>query len=369
MAGDRWLPLPQAPGDPNAATSPPSQKLKDLNLKVARLIVPFDVMRQQTQIDQVTDWLNKVTAAHYDPLISFNHSLSQCDQPVPLQPCRAPSRGKYLYWTSRFVQAFTVGTKQVHWYTAWNEPNGRHQPTGPFQYYTDTNPPGEPFSGLAANPGNPKLAADYFRKLTTYCNTTANKQCAVAAGDFATARHGYAQLRNYVSAYIKRIGSSNAGRVWAIHPYAAGLQVAAGHKNRAMAPLNPFLKLIPNAPRALWFTEAGGIVQQGGHRFTGRQADLAVDWLVNTLVRKTGDPVAGSSQTVPKITRFYYFHLADNPAPPPDGWDSGLFTPAQGDGPPQPDPDYTPRKTYCTYWGATTEAAASDIAACKTNAP
>jgi hypothetical protein len=180
---------------PSAFADP---RLRALNLKVARMVVPWN------DFSGVQAWLDATRAAGMTPHVAFNCSTASC---------RAPSRREYAAAVRRFRARFPT----VRTFTTWNEANHANQPTA----------------------SRPELVAGYYAALRAAC-----ARCTVVAGDVVDSGTFIRWLRRF------RAASHLRPRLWGLHNYA---DVTYGTTSGTDATLAA-------VPGTLWIEETGGIV-------------------------------------------------------------------------------------------------------------
>ena len=192
---------------------------KQLNLKHARLIVPWDALHVSFDRVAVDAWLNSARASGIRPLVSFSHSR--------VHPRRLPS-------VSQFRRAFRAFRKEYPWvreYSPWNEANHQSQPT----YH------------------RPRWAARYYNIVRSAC-----PKCTVVALDVLD----QPDMVRYVRAFQR--WAKVRPRLWGLHNYRqVNRRLSTGTR-----------KLLRNVRGNIWLTETGGIVNFGStlHYNTHRAA-------------------------------------------------------------------------------------------------
>jgi hypothetical protein len=177
-----------------------------LQVRIARLVVPWDAMRSRA----VSVWLTAARRAGMEPLVAFGHARGdRC----PGSPCRLPGVRAYR---ARF-RAFHRRFPWVRTITPWNEPNHASQPT-------------------VSVPGR---AARYYNAVRAACS-----RCTVVAGDLLDAPN----MGRYLARYRRALAGVPA--VWGLHNYFdTTYGGTAGLKTMARA-----------VEGRIWLTETGGIV-------------------------------------------------------------------------------------------------------------
>ncbi|MFL5839359.1 MAG: hypothetical protein ACJ77Z_02780 [Thermoleophilaceae bacterium] len=196
-----------------------------LMIKRARIIVPFDIVTRANSakpgsparnlLAKMDNWFldgQAATVANF--LVSFEKSRGSAPTAAP------PTVGSYSYAVTKFREHMSSIGVTVKYYTPWNEPNNRNQPTA----------------------GNAKRAAQYYNKLDSLCASA----CAVLAGDFLDA----GMKNSYLTAY-KNALERKSPPLWAWHAYQSGTY----HQSQR------FRDFLKNTSGTVWLTEQGGHVR------------------------------------------------------------------------------------------------------------
>ena len=214
--------LDKAPAKPWPWSDPNFQALA---IRRARLIVPWDIVTRANSgspgsparnlLSKMDNWFLDAQAAQVQNfVVSFEKTRSAPSTTPP------PSVGSYSYAVTKFREHMTSIGVSVKYYTAWNEPNHRLQPTA----------------------NNPKRAGQYYNKLDALCGNA----CAVLAGDFLDAG-----LKNsYLTAY-KNALERKSPPLWSYHPYQGG----ARHGSQR------FRDFLSATSGTVWLAEAGAHVR------------------------------------------------------------------------------------------------------------
>jgi hypothetical protein len=172
-----------------------------LGVRDARLIVPWDVMRDPGQLARAQRWLAGAQASGVEPLVSFNQSA--------LHPRALPSVDAYVKAIEAFMRAFPA----VSHYEVWDEENQGSEPTS----------------------HAPARAAAYFNWLQHAC-----EHCAVLAADLLDGPSMESWLRRFLA-------HAHRPRLWGLHPY---FELDYGGHFQ----LSRFAHLVRGQ---IWLTEAG----------------------------------------------------------------------------------------------------------------
>jgi hypothetical protein len=175
-----------------------------LNVKHARVIVPYDAVSVRSDRDHTDAWLAAARAAGVTPLISFEHSR--------VHPTKRPSVKEY---TAAF-KAFRARYPWVKTYSPFNEANHKSQPT--FH--------------------RAKLAAQYYNAVRANC-----RGCKIVALDVLD----QSGLADYVKTFRR---TAKKPKIWGLHNY--------GDTNRNR--VSGTSQLLNATKGDVWLTETGGIV-------------------------------------------------------------------------------------------------------------
>lgn len=239
---------------------------EQLDLRIARIVVPWDVLSQDWQRAELADWMAAAHAAGVRPLVAFGRS-------------RRPGRARSLPSPERLRRQFSLLHRQYPWVTdwaTWNEANHCSQPTC----------------------RRPELVARYFDKLVDTC-----PRCRIIGAEVLDQPNMVAWVEGFQRAARHR------PRIWGLHNYIDANRMRTIGTRRLLA----------HTRGEIWFTETGGIVKRlkkrkiGGFPETPSHAAAATRWLFDRLA-----PLS------PRITRVYLYHW--NQATRRDNWDSALVT-------------------------------------------
>jgi polysaccharide biosynthesis protein PslG len=199
-------------GDQNAVMFT-DQLFKDLKVKRARIVVPWNTALNSRDRKFLDQWLNAAGRAGVTPLVHFGSSNgTRC----PKRPCRAPTVKQYR----RAFRAFRKRYPTIRDVGVWNEGNQRAQPT--FK--------------------KPKLAAQYFNVVRKAC-----RGCRIVAADVLDDPN----MVRWLKVFKK---TARGARIWGLHNYRdvnpRRGQIFGGTK-----------RLLKTVRGQIWFTETGGIVK------------------------------------------------------------------------------------------------------------
>jgi hypothetical protein len=238
---------------------------KQLNIRKARRLVPWDAMKIDWERAEVDEWVYAARAADARPLITFGHSRQEGQRRV------APTPAQFV---AQF-RLFRARYPDIKEFATWNEPNLC----------------GEPLCH------KPKLAARYYDALTEAC-----PECTILAAEVLDGP----TMTSWVTAFMKQV--RHKPRIWGVHNYLDANRMRTSGTRR----------LLGLVSGQIWFTETGGIVKRrttnkaGGFPETVAHAGVATRWIFDRLV-----PLS------PRITRVYLYHW--NSGTSRDSWDSALF--------------------------------------------
>jgi hypothetical protein len=238
-----------------------------LQIRKARIVVPWDVLSQGWQAQQLDAWMTAAHKAHVRPLVSFGRSR-RADM-VRRLPTARHLRREFLRLRARYPW--------VKEWATWNEANHCSQPT-------------------CRNPGT---VARYYDVLRRACPS-----CTILAAEVLDQPN----MVDWVHAFESH--TKVRPRFWGLHNYIDANRMRTSG-TRA---------LLSATRGQIWFTETGGIVKRlkkrkiGGFTESPSHAGLATSWVFDRLV-----PLSS------RITRVYLYHW--NPGGPKENWDSALISP------------------------------------------
>jgi hypothetical protein len=246
-----------------------------LGVRIARLVVPWDVIRRPRELAWDSSWLQAARAEGVRPLVVFNGD--------PGHPRRLPSLAAYAVAAEGFMSLFPW----VLDYTPWNEENHPLQPTA----------------------NDPQRAAEYFNLLSSYC-----RACSITAADVLDIPN----MGSWVRSFLRH---ARRPRLWGLHSY---VDVGLGSHERTSL----LLRLVRGQ---VWFTEAGGVVWRWERPYGSRRATYIVH--PETHAATLAARVLSLAASSPRVTRVYYYQwrvphtLAWARAHGGLSWDSGLLRP------------------------------------------
>jgi len=236
---------------------------RELELRHARLVVPWDVLADPYQVQGLDRWIQGARDAGVTPLLTFGHSRR--DGHRKDRPTTTRLRREFLRLRARYPHI-------TDW-AAWNEPNHCSQPLC----------------------HRPELAARYFDAIRRACPT-----CRVLAAEVLDMPNMVAWVRAF------RRTAKVEPKFWGLHNYVDANRFRTEGTR----------KLLKATKGEIWLTETGGIVKRRTRvkvtlpESTSHAAD-ATRWLFDRLV-----PLSK------RITRVYLYHWS--PSTRTDTWDSAL---------------------------------------------
>jgi hypothetical protein len=260
---------------------------QQLNVKVVRLIVPWDYADKAGEISAVNDWLGRANAQKKRVLVSFGASRSR--------PTKLPSVAVY----KNRVRAFASAHPYVREYNAWNEANHLSQPTWK----------------------SPKRAAQYYKALKSVC-----KKCTHIAADLLDQKTVKRGSKKYLSApdYAKQFNrfAGRGTKIWGLHNYAD----ANRFRTTGISGLARAVK------GSIWLTETGGLVKLGDSCGTRTKAGTGCPWPYSTSrAKKATSYLFKIAKRNSRIKRIYLYEWSS--AESAARFDAGLLGP---DGKPRP---------------------------------
>jgi hypothetical protein len=238
-----------------------------LNIKHARLAVPWDVMSYDWQVRELDAWMFGARKAGVHPLVSFGHSRTHRRL--------LPTPERLLYEFRRFRARYPWARN----FATWNEANHCGEPTC----------------------NRPKLVAAYWRKLNQGC-----RDCKILAAELLDMPNMVRWARRF-KRYAKREPAA-----WGLHNYVEA--------NRFKS--DRLRSLLRHTKGSVWLTEVGGLVKRRTKKkFTVRRIPESTRHADKVLRFLFDDVVALN----PRITRIYLYHW--NAQSRLDSWDSALVGP------------------------------------------
>jgi hypothetical protein len=241
-----------------------------LDARHARVVVGWDVLRNDWERAQLDHWLAAARAAGVRPLVSFAAS-------------RRKGRGRMLPSRAAFrreVLAFRRAYPRVRDFVTWNEANHSSQPT-----YR-----------------RPDRAAVYFDVLAAAC-----RGCRIAAADVLDDKKN---LESWLAAFQRR--ARHRPRIWGLHNYIDANRFDDEGTRRMLAAVKG----------RIWFTETGGLVQRYQRKRPGKRAR----WVRHSL-RHAADAtryVLRLAEVNRRVQRVYLYHWSASKAKS-NTWDSALI--------------------------------------------
>jgi hypothetical protein len=248
------------------------QRFLALEIKHARLTVPWDAMRSGWQVAEVDAWMNAARDRGVHPLVSFGHSRI---------------RRRSLPQPHVFAREFRKFRARYPW--VWN-----------FATWNEANHCGEPVCRRE------KLAASYYRKLQLEC-----PDCRILAAEVLDMPNMLKWVRRFSRAYRRyRMGPP---KTWGLHNYVEANRFRTGS-------IRQMLRAVRGS---VWLTEVGGIVARRAknrHSVKGIPESKAHQARVTRFLLRRVVP-----RFRRRVTRIYLYHW--NSSTRRDTWDSALIGP------------------------------------------
>ena len=189
------------------------ERFRDLRIKRARVIVPWNVALRRPDRRRFDAWLEAARTRRVEPLVSFAAATgSRC----PRRRCHLPGLRRYRHAFRVFHRRY----RRIRVISPWNEANHRSQPT--FK--------------------RPRQAARYYNVVRKYC-----RGCTVVAADVIDERNMVRWLR----AFKRR---AHRPRIWGLHNY-RDTNRRRGQRHGGTR------RLLRTVRGKVWLTETGGIVK------------------------------------------------------------------------------------------------------------
>ena len=245
-----------------------------LHLKVARYILPYDVMKSPADLHDAQQWIAAARAANQRVLVAFEHSY------IHGKERHLPSVGEY----TKDLKAFKKGFPQVREWSAWNEVNR-------CQRVALGTVVGQPTCH------RPDLAAKYYMAARKVC-----PKCKIVALDVLD-QNNVKPTVTYIKKFLRY--ARPFPKIWGLHNYSDTNRFST---TRTRAVLKATRK------GQVWLTETGGIVKFGSN----------FPYDLNRAARALGC-MFSLAKSNKRITRLYIYQF--NGAPPELQFDAGLINP------------------------------------------
>jgi hypothetical protein len=246
-----------------------------LGVRVARIVVPWNIVGRSRELAWDSAWLQSARARGVRPLVVFNGD--------PSHPRRLPSLTAYARATEGFMKLFPW----VRDYTPWNEENHPLQPTS----------------------SDPRRAAEYFNELSRHCPS-----CSITAADVLDIPN----MATWVRGFLR---FARGPRLWGLHSY---VDVGLGSHERT----SQLLRMVRGQ---VWFTEGGGVVWRWERPYGSRRATFIVHPEAHAAL--LAQRLLSLASISPRVTRVYYYQwrvphtLRWARTHGGLSWDSGLLRP------------------------------------------
>lgn len=241
---------------------------RDLGVRDARIVVPWDVRTVDWQLREVDEWMRAARRAGARVLVTYSNS-------------RAQSRRRVLPSPERFKYEFRWFRKRYKWattYAVWNEPNHCGQPTC----------------------HRAPLVAAYYRKLRSACG-----HCTILPAELLDMPNMLPWAREL------RRALKVEPKVWGLHNYVDANRLST-KRTRAL------LKAVKGE---IWLTETGGLVA----RRNRRKETVGFSEGAEHAARVTRFVLDRLTSLDLRISRVYLYHW--DTVSPKDSWDSALIGP------------------------------------------
>jgi hypothetical protein len=255
-----------------------------LKLKVARVIVPYDVTSESTEKANFESWLKAAKAAHQTILVSFEHSR------LSSKFNKAPSVSAY----KKALTSFKKKYGKSYDITAWNEVNvcqakGRTE--------------GQP-AKICKSATGPKLVAQYYSAARQVFSGRKVTAIDILDGFNVGGAVSYLKkFKRYVSGHPK---------YWGIHNYSDTNRGSYSRTSR-------LIKTINDKKAQVWLTETGGQLKLRGV-FAGGSEPAAEKKAATALKCMFSMP-----KRYKQIKRLYIYQF--NGADASNDFDAGLISP------------------------------------------
>jgi hypothetical protein len=253
-----------------------------LKLKVARVIVPYDVVSDRAQKATFTAWLKAAKSRHQTVLVAFEHSRLRSKYN------KAPSVSAYTKALTSFKKKYGKSFD----ITPWNEVNVC-QAAGRME--------GQP-SKVCKSATGPKLVAQYYAAASKVFS--GRKVTAIDILDGFNVGGAVSYLRKFKK-YVK-----GTPKYWGIHNYSDTNRGSTSRTSR-------LIKTINDKKAQVWLTETGGQLRLRGVYAGGSEA-AAETKAANALKCMFSMPKKFS-----QIKRLYIYQF--NGAPVANDFDAGLI--------------------------------------------
>jgi hypothetical protein len=247
-----------------------SKRWKQLGLRDARYIAPWDALEDPVQGAYLDAWLRAAGRAKVRAVVGFAHSLRSQRLAHTLPTWRQ---------FQREFKRFRARYPAVKDFIAWNEAN---------------NP-----GALTAN--RPRRAAQYYDVIVNNC-----KGCNVSAADVLDGRN----MVPWVKRFLRVV--HHKPRIWGLHNYTDANRLTTRGTSA----------LLGATRGQIWFTETGGVVLR--RIYNGRKVVRTIRY--GTKHANLGTQYALRLSCMSKrITRIYLYEW--QPPRHVTSWDSGLLDP------------------------------------------
>jgi hypothetical protein len=249
-----------------------------LNLKVARVITPYDVLDEPAEKQRLDQWIHNAKLAKQTILISFEHSRLQSKYN------KAPSVSAY----TTAIKAFKKKYGSRFDISPWNEVNVCQAP-GRME--------GQP-SAICKSKTGPKLVAQYYSAAKSVFK--GRKIVAIDILDGSNVSGAVSYLRKFKK-YV-----AGTPKYWGIHNYSDTNRGSTSRTSR-------LIKEIGSKKAEIWLTETGGQLKLRGKEYGETRAANALKCMFSM------------PKKFKQIKRLYIYQF--NGADASNDFDAGLISP------------------------------------------
>ena len=186
---------------------------QDLHVRHARLIVSWNAVRNNFELQEIDAWMFAASLAHVTPLVAFNHARN-----CFARTCKLPGRAQY----QRAFLAFRKRYPTVKEYSPWNEANHFSQPTWRHAH----------------------AAATYYNVVRAHC-----PRCKIVALDVLD----QGDAVQYVKTFLHYAKAPHNPKIWGLHNYSDTNRFRSSGTRRILRAVKG----------QIWLTETGGVVKFG----------------------------------------------------------------------------------------------------------
>ncbi len=220
-------------------------RLQALNLRHARLYLPWDVLKDRISLAETDEWLEKADREGVEPLLTISRSRIQGREGI--RPTPSQLTGQVVKWRKRWPG-------QVRTISTWNEANLSEKP---------------------------ERVAAWWLALRRTC-----KGCTVLGADLLDEP----KVLSWAARFVK--AAKRSPKIWGIHSY-----------NDANTFSTKVTKaLLKGLKGDLWLTETGGVANRSKPRYAFKGCGVAFETKATTFL------LTRIATLSPRIKRIYIFH-------------------------------------------------------------